>query len=314
MTTLASVASSYFQSLASLERLHIAEANRDAAQQVLDVVQARFDAGVASPVELATQKSAFACARIAIIELKQAEVETVAALSLLLGKLPEEFEFHSQPLDDLQEPVLGPGLPSELLTRRPDIFLAEANLRSARADVAVARAAMFPNISLTAGAGLANPALPATVLTIPGVGPTLALAGNITQPIFDHDKLKAQRDEAAAKEREVLAAYRSSIISAFTDVENTLAALAHLNEARDGQWENLAESERAFAGAKARYEAGSGDFLVLLEAQRTLYVVRDQGVQYRLARLQGWVNLCKALGGGWSAAQSDVRTVMETSQ
>jgi outer membrane protein, multidrug efflux system len=83
------------------------------------------------------------------------------------------------------------------------------------------------------------------------------------------------------------------------DVENALAALQHLNEARDYQLENLAQSERALEGARLRYQAGSVDFLILLEAQRTLYSARDQFIQYKLARLQAAVALCKALGGGW---------------
>jgi outer membrane protein, multidrug efflux system len=320
LTTLAAVANTYFQTLALRERVRIAESNFDAANKLLEVVQARFDAGLAAPVELAIQKAAYDTAQIAIFDLEQTEVESVSALSLLLGKLPEEFDLETEPLEAIQEPELSAGVPSELMARRPDVYLAEANLRSARADIAVARAAMFPNISLTAGAGVANPALPATVLTIPGIGPSFALGGNLTQPIFDHGRLKAQRDETIAKETELLASYRSAIIAAFGDVENSLAAIQHLNQARDAQNENLLQSERAFAGAQARYEAGSGDFLTLLEAQRSLYTARDQFVQYRVARLQALVSLCKALGGGWNAhdaageKSARGKPVMETRQ
>jgi len=182
--------------------------------------------------------------------------------------------------------------------------LAEANLQAGHADLAAARAAMFPNISLTAGAGVQNPALPATVLTIPGVGPSFALGANLVQPIFDHGRLKAQRDEVQAKEEELLAAYRSSIVSALIDVENALAEVHHLNVAREFQMENVAQSGRAFEGAKLRYQAGSGDYLTLLEAQRTLYLARDQLVQYKLARLTALVSLSKALGGGWTQAST----------
>ena len=145
-----------------------------------------------------------------------------------------------------------------------------------------------------------NPALPATVLTIAGVGPSFALGANLVQPIFDHGRLKAQRDEVQAKNLELLSAYRASIIAALGDVENALAAIQHLNQAREYQIENVAQSERAFEGAKARYQAGSVDFLTLLEAQRTLYTARDQFTQYKLARLKALVGLCKALGGGWT--------------
>jgi multidrug efflux system outer membrane protein len=304
LTALAGVANGYFQLLALRERLAVAQANRDAARQLLEIVQARFDAQVASPIDLATQKAAFDVAQIAISDLQQAEVEARTALSILLGRAPEHFEVKGQPLDSLREPTVAAGLPAELLTRRPDILLAESNLQAGHADLTAARAAMFPSLSLTAGGGLQNPALPATVLTIPGVGPSLALGANLVQPIFDHGRLKAQRDEVQARNLELLSAYRASIIAALGDVENALAAIQHLNQAREYQVENVAQSERAFEGAKARYQARSVDFLTLLEAQRTLYTARDQFTQYKLARLQALVGLCKALGGGWTQQQA----------
>jgi outer membrane protein TolC len=158
-------------------------------------------------------------------------------------------------------------------------------------------------LSLTASGGVQNPALPATVLTIPGIGPSFALGANLVQPLFDHGKLKAQRDEVQARNLELLAAYRASIVAALGDVENALAAIQHLNQAREFQVENVRQSEQAFAGAKLRYQAGSLDFLTMLEAQRTLYGARDQFIQYKLARLQALVGLCKALGGGWNTRQ-----------
>ena len=300
LTTLAGVADAYFQVLAQRERLAVARSNSDAARQLLEVVQSRFEAGAASPVEVAAQQTAFDSAQIAVMDLQQTEAEAGAALALLVGRAPEKFVVVGQPLDTLSEPQVAAGLPSELLTRRPDIVLAEANLRAGHADLAAARAAMFPSLSLTAAAGVQNPALPATVLTIPGAGPSFALGANLIQPIFDHGRLQAQRDEAQAKDTELLLNYRAAIIAALIDVENALSAIQHLDAARVLQTANIAHSERAFEGAKLRYQAGSGDFLTLLEAQRTLYAARDLFIRYKLARLQSLVSLCKALGGGWS--------------
>ncbi len=300
LTTLAAVANGYFQLLALRERVTVAQSNRDAAKQLLEIVQARADAGVATPIELATQKAAFDSAEIAISDLSRAEFESRTSLSLLLGRVPEHFEVKGQPLDTVHEPAVTAGLPSELLTRRPDVLLAESNLRAGHADLAAARAALFPSLSLTASGGIQNPALPATVLTIAGTGPSFALGANLVQPIFDRGRLKAQRDEVQARDLELLSAYRASIVAALNDVENALATIQHLNQARDYQVENLAQSERAFEGAKLRYQAGSVDFLTLLESQRALYAARDQFIQYKLARLQSLVGLCKALGGGWN--------------
>ncbi len=178
--------------------------------------------------------------------------------------------------------------------------MAEANLQAASANLTAARAAMLPSLTLTGSGGVQNPALPATILTIGGAGPSFAAAANLTQPIFDHGKLRAQRDETLARERELLAAYRAAVIAALVDVEKALSALEHLRAVEEFQRGNVNESERAFEGARVRYERGSGDFLTLLELERTLYAARDQFTQYKLARLQGLVALCKALGGGWS--------------
>jgi len=314
LTALAGVANGYFQLLALRERLVVAQANRDAARQLLDVVQARLDVLMASPIDLATQKTAFATAQIAITDLQQNESEARIALALLLGRVPEQFEVKGQPLDSLREPTVAAGLPSELLTRRPDVLLAETNLRAGNADLVVARAAMFPSLTLTALGGVQNPAVNAAVLTLGGVGPSLNLGANLLQPIFNHGKLKAQRDEVQAKSLELLSAYRASVLSALNDVENALSAIQHLNQAREFQQENITESERAFEGAKARYQAGSVDFLTLLEAQRTLYAARDQFIQYKLARLQALVGLCKALGGGWSQQQEQASASQTTTR
>ena len=300
LTTLAGVAGGYFRIMALEERLTIARSNRDAALQVLAVVQARFTAGAAGPVELAAQRSALDVAEVAITDLEAQVGEARAALALLLGRFPEQFRVDGGSLDALHEPLLGPGLPSELLTRRPDVHLAEANLQAAHADVRVARAAMLPSLSLTAGAGVQNPALPATVLTIPGIGPSFALGGSLLQPIFDHGRLRAQRDEAVARELELLAVYRAAIVAAFSDVETALRAAQQSRQALHFELDNVVQSEHAFTGAKLRYESGAGDFLTLLAVQQSLYSARDRVVQAKLARLQSLVGLCKALGGGWT--------------
>jgi len=304
LTTLAGVANAYFQVLSLRERIAIASANLDAAKKLLDIVQARFEAGLSNPVELSIQKSNRAAAALVIPELQQQESEGMAALAVLLGREPEQFSIDARSLDALLEPAVAPGLPSEFLTRRPDVYVAEANLRAANADLTAARAALFPSVNLTAGGGLQNPALNAAVTTLSGVGPTLSLGASISQVIFDGGRLRAARAEAQAKQQELVSAYRAAILAALVDVENALSALQHLDEARALQQESLVQSERAFEGATLRFKAGSGDFLTVLEAQRTLYAAREQYSRYRLTRLQALVALCKSLGGGWQAHDS----------
>ncbi|HMA00503.1 MAG TPA: efflux transporter outer membrane subunit [Steroidobacteraceae bacterium] len=303
LTALAGVADGYFQVLSLRERLGIAHSNVDAARSLMAIVEARFNVGLSNPVEVATQKAALASAELTIPELEQTQVEALAALALLVGRQPEGFTVEGSPLESLAEPAVTAGLPSELLQRRPDVYTAEANLKSASADLVAARAALYPSFSLTAAAGVQNPALNAAILSLSGVGPTLNLGAALTQPIFNAGKLRAQRAEAQAKQEELVAKYRAAIAAGLVDAENSLSAIRHLDQARPFQQESLAQSERAFEGAQLRYKEGSGDFVTVIEAQKTLYAVRDQFSQYKLARLQALVSLCKALGGGWQAPE-----------
>jgi multidrug efflux system outer membrane protein len=303
LTTLAGVADGYFELLSIRDRLKLAQSNLDTARGLLEVVQVRFNAGASDPVTLATQRSVLASAQLGLPELRQREAEALTALALLVGRQPEGFQVAEAALDSLAEPRIAAGLPVELLTRRPDVYSAEANLRAADADLVAARAAMLPTLTLTAAGGIQNPAMNAAVISLAGTGPGLSLGAGLTQSIFDHGRLRAVRDESRAKDDELLASYRKAILSALVDVENALAAIHNLDAAREFQAESLAQSQQAFDGAQLRYRQGAGDFLAVLEAQRTLYAVRDQYTQYKLARLQALVGLCKALGGGWKLQQ-----------
>ena len=301
LTTLAAVANEYFQLLSLRERLDIARANVDAARNLSEIVSSRYHAGLANPSEVATQRAALAVTQLQIPELERLEEESTNALASFLGRQPEGFSVPGVSLDSLQEPVVAAGLPAELLRRRPDILVAEANLAAASADTVVARAALYPSLSLTLQGGVANPAVNAAVNALAGVGPSLNLGAGLTQPLFDAGKLRSQSREAQAKEQEAVTSYKAALIAALVDVENALAALRHLDEAREAQNTNLEESTRAFEAAEARYKHGNGDFLSVLEAQKLLFTARDQYSQYKLARLQAVIAVCKALGGGWQA-------------
>jgi multidrug efflux system outer membrane protein len=299
LTTLAAVANEYIQLLSLRERLDIARADVDAARNLAEIVAARYRAGFASPSEVATQRAALAATELQIPELERLEEESSNALASFVGRQPEGFTVRAVSLDSLQEPAVAPGLPAELLRRRPDVLVAEANLAAAGADAVVARAALYPSLSLTLQGGVANPAVNAAVNALAGVGPSLNLGAALTQPIFDAGKLRSQSRAAQAREQEAVTSYKAALIAALVDVENSLSALRHLDEARAPQNTNLQESTQAFAAAQARYQHGNGDFLSVLEAQKLLFAARDQYSQYKLARLQAVIAICKALGGGW---------------
>ncbi|HTY93052.1 MAG TPA: efflux transporter outer membrane subunit [Steroidobacteraceae bacterium] len=300
LTTLAGVANAYFTVLSLRERLGIAQSNLDAARSLLDVVQRRFDAGMADPVALALQRALLATAQGEIPDLRQRESEALAALALLTGRQPEGFQVADAALESLTEPRVAPGLPAELITRRPDVRSAEAQLRAADANLVAARAAMLPGLTLTAAGGVQNPAVNAAVISLAGAGPGVNLGIGLLQSIFDGGRLRALRDEARARDEELLATYRRAILASLVDVETALTALRNLDALRASQGESVKQSRLAFEGAQSRYREGAGDFQAVLEAQRAWYAARDQYSQYTLARLQALVNLSKALGGGWS--------------
>jgi outer membrane protein TolC len=255
-------------------------------------------------VELATQRATVATTEIVVPELLQQEAALRGALALLLGRAPEQFTVAGSALDDLHEPPIAAGLPAALLTRRPDLMAAEARLQAANADVAAARAALLPAITLTASGGVQNPAVQAAVTTLEGTGGTLTLGATLLQTIFDAGRRRALRAESEARQQELLAAYRGAVLAALLDVETALSAIANLNAQQAAQQAAVVQSEQALQGAQLRYQAGSGDFLTLLEAQRFLYAARDHRNSYQLARLQALVGLCKALGGGWQTGSN----------
>lgn len=294
LTLLSGVANSYTQALALREQARIAALNLANAQNVLHLVQTRFDAGSATALELAQQKSLVAEQQRRLPLVQQQAREALISLAALLGQPVQALPLPEQSFAQLHWPDIASGVPSELLSRRPDIASAEAKLAAAQADVTVARAAMLPKITLTAslgsGADLAADLLRTTFYN---------LSSGLTAPIFNNGRLSAERDKAKARQDELLETYRGAIINGFADVEKALSSIRGLDEQRQWQSEELNQAQTAFDIAQSRYQAGAEDLLTVLQTQRTLYAAQDMNVQLRLSRLQASIALYKALGGGW---------------
>jgi len=294
LTLLSGVANSYTQALALREQARIAELNLKNAQNVLQLVQTRFDAGSATALELAQQKSLVAEQQRRLPLVQQQAREALISLAALLGRPVQTLPLPTQSFAQLHWPDIASGVPSDLLSRRPDIASAEAKLAAAQADVTVARAAMLPKITLTAslgtGADLAADLLRTTFYN---------LSSGLTAPIFNNGRLSAERDKAKARQDELLQTYRGAIINGFADVEKALSSIRGLDEQRQWQSEELNQAQTAFDIAQSRYQAGAEDLLTVLQTQRTLYAAQDLNVQLRLSRLQASIALYKALGGGW---------------
>jgi len=300
----AAVANQYFTVLDSQDRLRIAHDNLRAALRVLDTIKQRRDVGTASELDLAQQESVVATQRASIPPLEQAVLQNKNTLAVLIGRAPEFANIRGGSLDRLPIPPVSPGLPSELLTQRPDVREAEAQLAASDANVYVARAAMLPDIQLTGSGGFVSNALK-TLFT--PQSSFYALAASVTQPIFDGFKLKGLLNQAQGRQEELLQIYRKSVISAFTDVENALVAVALTAERERRQREVVDSSRRAFDLSEARLREGTIDIVTLLQTQQTLFVALDQLEQDRLARFQAAVSLFQALGGGWPAPPEQVR-------
>jgi NodT family efflux transporter outer membrane factor (OMF) lipoprotein len=296
LTLVTGVANAYFQLLSLRGRLAITRDNLAIAERVFKVVDARVRNGAASALDLARQQAAVLTQRAAIPPLELQERQTLFALAILLGKMPEGFDTAVATLTGLAVPRVAPGLPSQLLVRRPDLASAEAQLAAANANVAVARAAMLPAISLTGSAGLASDVL-LNFLNAPTAA--WSLGASLLQPIFNAGRLRAQVAVAASRERELVETYRKVILAALADVESALASGSRSADQELLQQQVVEQARVALRLAEIRYREGVDDLLTVLDAQRTLFQAEDQLAQIRLARLQASVGLFKALGGAW---------------
>jgi|SRR5215510_795771 len=296
LAVLATVANQYFTVLASQDRLRIARDNLRAAIRVLDVILQRREAGTASELDVAQQESVVAQQRAVIPTLEQLLLQNKVTLAVLVGRAPEQMSVRGGTLDRLALPRVTPGLPAELLTRRPDIREAEAQLAAADANVYAARAAFLPTIQLTGDGGFASNAL--KTLFRPESA-FYSIAAGLTQPIFDGFRLKGLLNVQQGRQEELLQLYRQSVISAFSDVENALIAIEQNAERARRQREVVDSSRRAFDLSETRLREGTIDLVTLLNTQQTLFQALDVMVQVRLARFQAILSLFQALGGGW---------------
>ena len=294
LTLLGKVADSYMQVLALQEQGRIAALNLANAENVKKLVQTRYDAGSATALELAQQKSLVATQQRQLPLYQQQARDALITLATLLGQPVQHLQLGAQGFEQIRWPAINAGLPSELLSRRPDIANAEAKLAAAQADVRVARAALLPKLNLTATLGSGADRFPEILRN-----PFGTLAAGLTAPIFNNGRLKAERDKATAIQDELLQTYRGAIIAGFGDVEKALNTVDGVDQQRRWQDEELQQARKAFQIAESRYQAGAEDLLTVLETQRTLYQAQDLEVQLRLQRVLASIALYKALGGGW---------------
>ena len=294
LTQLASTATTYFNVLAARDRVTFARQDVMDSSRILRLIEDREKAGTATALDVAQQAALVANLKASIPPLQVTADQNVIALGILLGRTPQRVQVSGRSVLTSPVPRIAPGIPSEVLTQRPDVEMAESSLAAAHADLVAARAAFFPQLTLTAQGGFESMALstlfsPAS--TFYSVGYSLA------QPIFDGGLLRGQFDQQKGLQDQLLANYKLAVVTAFSDVDRALTALKLYAEEERLTRESLAASRKALQLSEDRLKQGVLDVVTLLQTEQTLFTTQDTLVQVRLLRLTEAVALFQALGG-----------------
>lgn len=297
-----SVASTYLSLLADDELLRVTRESLTTREASFRLTRLRFDNGVSSEVDLRQAEQLLETAKVTLAQTLRQRALDENALTLLVGQPlignATEAANASLPLSAQPSAVQLPaGLPSDLLTRRPDVRAAEQQLLSANANIGAARAAFFPRIALTANAGTASAELSGLFK-----GGSFALTGaaNLLQPIFDGGRNQANLAVAKVNKDIAIAQYEKAIQTAFREVADALAGRTTLAEQLRAQAAVATAAQVSFKLADLRYRNGASSYFEVLDAQRTLFAAQQATVQTQALRAQNLVTLYKVLGGGWT--------------
>lgn len=304
LSALAEVARDYIDLRGTQEMLRIARENLHTAQQGLNLTQQRATAGVTTDLDVANASAQVSTTAAQIPALQQQEQADINALSMLLGMPPRALETElatPEPVPPVprQVPV---GFPSELARRRPDIRQAEAQLHEATANVGVAVAAFYPQVTLSASFGFQSlnfGKLWAWDARQFGAGP------NITLPIFQGGELRYTLALRKAQQQEAAVNYTRTVLQAWHDIDNALTAYEREQQRRAELTRAVAQNQRALSLAQARYQEGVADFLSVLTAEQALLSTQQQLARSTTTVSTDLVALYKALGGGWQPFYPD---------
>ena len=294
--SIAALTTQTYFSLRSLDaQIAATRATLATRDDTLAIVRRRADGGLASDLEVRQAEGARSDAEFQLNELLRQRALAEHLLGTLTGRL--DLAIPAGDLAHLPLPALPPpGLPSALLERRPDIRQAEQDLVAANAQIGVAKAQLFPTITLTGDFGGESKAL-AGLFTVPGR--IWTLGAGLSAPIFEGGRLAALVDVQRARERQALAAYQRAIQTGFREVEDALTNLQRYAALEGNAQASVNAAREALRLANIRYDAGYTGFLDVLDSQRTLNVAELALIRSRQSLLSAGVDLMKALGGGW---------------
>jgi outer membrane protein, multidrug efflux system len=301
ISTAASVATTYINLLGLQDELKILQTNLQREQDTLAGVTTMQQAGMVPLLAVAQQRQAVDSLAATLPPLEQQIEHLHTALAILVGVLPEDLHLQPESLADLKMPAVIAGLPSGLLLRRPDVQMAQAQLKAANANVRVARADFFPSIDLTAAGGIESYTL--TSFTVPPLG-IYTLAASITQPLFHGGYLQGKLKYAKGAYQLALENYRKSALSAFGDVEDALNATTQYSDQVQAENENMTSARSSYEMSQEAFHAGTTTILSVLNGESGLLSAEQGQAQAQAAYLDALVELYEALGGGWSSTSS----------
>jgi len=264
-------------------------------QDQVHFVEARYRAGLVSELDVAQARTQLETTVAQEVDARRLRALSEHALAVLCGQAASDFSIPEAPLEP-GPPEVPAGVPSQLLERRPDVAEAEQQLVAANAEVGVAEALFFPQVRLTGAAGLESADLSDLIKwesRIWSIGPSISV------PVFEGGRLRANLKGAKARYEETVAAYRSTVLAAFRDVEDALASVRLRAEQGDAQARAVTAAGRAVQVARSQYQHGIADYLQVLVAQRTELDLQLSSTQTQEQRLDATVLLVKAVGGGW---------------
>lgn len=298
----AELASDYYQLRALDAEEALLNSTVTAFEKALELTENRYRGGVASQVDVAQAQTQLETTRAQAIDLAVQRAQFEHAIAVLTGQPASTFSLASAPLSSAP-PVVPVGLPSELLERRPDIAGNERRMAAANAQIGIAKAAYFPTITLSATGGFES-----TSLSNWFNGPSgfVSAGASALVTAFDAGRRRAVTDEARAAYDLFVANYRESVLGAFQDVEDSLAALRFLEDEAKTQDAAVAAAEHSLALSTNRYKGGVTTYLEVITAQSTALTDQRVAVQITGRRMTACVSLIKALGGGWNAADLPV--------
>ena len=295
LSVVSATATAYIGLRALDRQLEIARITADNYERSLKLFEARHRGGTVSEVERSQVESQYRQAQAAVPSFERQVAQQENLLSVLIGRNPGAIP-RGRPIDALLDPDIPPGLPANLLERRPDVLQAEQNLRAANASIGIAKSLYFPTLSLTGALGLSSTSLSDFAKSTSGTG---ALAAALAGPIFTFGSIAGQVEAAEAARYEALGFYQQIVLNAFRETNDALIGVQKTREEYDALAKRTVALRTYARLSRAKYEGGATSYIEVLYAENELFAAELAGIATLAQRHTELVNLYKALGGGW---------------